>query len=281
MQEQLLEILDHWNSHPCFTAHKDPSKKTYNMALWCLKTLMEGNTADKMPMDEDFLSDNNISQEELSHQFTPEEIKGVIDIYAKMFKPEYIADKSKWSRSLDYFIYNPKTKRSFFFTLTGEREVSGFPPKILERSEVYMYREAFFPMQMPDNMYNKLIKNINFIVLKQRAFEETLGQYCYCHPLKQEMFYRRHREYISEVYQDREDFSVDHIGPMTFGGFEIWVNERYGVNLYPSHQEIYNAKEKFKKDTELLKQLRDMEQKRHQERTDWLQRRPNKQRVSL
>ena len=95
------------------------------------------------------------------------------------------------------------------------------------------------------------------------------------------MFYRRHREYISENYQDREDFSVDHIGPMTFGGFEIWLNERYEVNLYPSHQEVHLAKEKFNKDTELLQQLRDMEQKRHQERTAWLHRRFKGQTVSL
>lgn len=281
MQEQLVDILNYWNSNPCFTAHRDSTRKTYNMALWCLKTLMEGQAAEKMPMDEDFLSDNNISQEELYHKFTPEEIKEVVDIYAKMCRPEYIADKSKWSRSLDYFIYNPKTKRSFFFTLTGEREISGLPPKILNREEVYKYRNELFPMQMQENMYNKLIKNINFITQKQRMFESEMGQYCYSHPLKEDKFYRRHREYISETYRDRDDFSVDHIGPMTFPGFEVWVMDRYGVSLYPSHQEIHNAKEKFVKDTQLLKELRDMENKRHQERSEWLRRGQNRSKVSL
>ena len=28
---EALLLLDHWNSHPCFTAHKDPSKKEFTI----------------------------------------------------------------------------------------------------------------------------------------------------------------------------------------------------------------------------------------------------------
>lgn len=277
---QALEVLYYWNSLPYFTAHKDPSKKNYNMALWCVKTLLEGRAGDKMPFDEDFAGDNSIANFELCHKFTVEEIKEAIDKYSFMYSPEYIADKSKWSRALDYFIYNPTTKRSFFWTLTGGREIPGAPAKPLDQTVVNMYRNTFFPGHIDDNVYQKLIKCTNYIVMQQRQFSERVGQHCYFHDLKDEKFYKKHIQYIELNYMDREDFRVDHIGALTYQGFPVWLKEFHGLRIYYSAGEIQAMKEKYEEDT---KKIAESEKKAAElllERQEWLKNRPVRDRTS-
>jgi len=273
-------IIEYWSSLPYFTKHLDPTKKAYSMSVWLLKTLFEGKQGEKLALDDDFLSDNGIYNEELCHKFTVEEIKAAIDKYSQMYSPEFIADKSKWSRSLDYFIYNPVTKRSFFLTLTGDREIPGAPLKMLEPKAVYYYQHYFwYGKDLNTEQQNLLIRNINYITMQQHAFEEKMGQWCYYNPLNGFGFYRYHLKYIEQEYQDREGFDIKHLGPMTFAGFSIWLKENYNVNLNPSHQEIEAAKAKYIEDTAIIAENLERESKIGQERLKWSRARHLKQKM--
>jgi len=243
---EAIEIIEYWSSLPHFTRHTDPAKKSYSMSIWCLKVLFEGKTGEKMPFDDDFASDNSITNAELSHKFTVEEIKAAIDKYSYMCGPEYIADKSKWSKSLDFFLYNQTTKRSFFFTLTGDRDVPGAPVKCLDPATLEFYRLSFFeyaPLDK-DGMI-ALTKAVNYIILQQRHFQETMGQFCHRHALKGQDFFRHHRWYLEDEYYGRPDFSPKFIGPFTYGGFGPWLSDRFGVNLKPDSTDIKAAKDKY------------------------------------
>jgi len=277
---QALEVLYYWNSLPYFTAHRDPAKKNYNMALWCIKVLLEGKAGEKMPFDEDFAGDNSIANFELCHKFTVEEIKEAIDKYSFMYSPEYVADKSKWSRALDYFIYNPTTKRSFFWTLTGGREIPGSPIKALDQRIVDMYCQSLFFTRMNAESVNKLVRAVNYVVMQQRAFTERVGQHCYWHPLKDDRFYKKHIQYIELNYQDRDDFRIDHLGPMTYQGFPVWLKEFHNIDINPSNAEIAAMKAKFEVNTVKIVENVKKEAELLLERENWRKNRPVRTRTS-
>lgn len=281
MKQQAIEIIEYWSSLPYFTKHLDPTKKAYSMSIWLLKTLFEGKQGEKLVLDDNFLSDNGIYNEELQHKFTVAEIKSAIDKYSFMFSNEYAADKTKWSRALDYFLYNDKTKRSFFLTLTGDRDVPGQPLKMIEPKAVYYYRNYFwYGKDFNTEQQNALIRNINFITKQQHTFEEKIGQWQYYCILNGFGFYRHHLKYIEQEYQDRDDFGIKHLGPLTYSGFSIWLKENYGVNLNPSHQEIEAAKVKYVEDTAVIAENLKREEKIGQERLKWSRVRHLKQKVS-
>jgi hypothetical protein len=271
---QTLEVLQYWNTLPYFSAHKDPSKKNYNMALWCLKTLMEGRAVEKMDFDDDFIADNGITNIELNHKFTVEEIKAAIDKYSFMSSPEYIADKSKWSRSLDYFIYNQVTKRSFFWTLTGGREIPGTPEKPLDPKIFEHYKNHFFYGHTITVEQNQaIIKSVNYVVMQQRAYQEKVCNHYHQHPLKDFEFYRMHKQYVDLEVRDRDDFTAKHLGAYTFGKFPAWLMDMHGIEYDVSAKEIERAKEKYIRDEIKIKQNTREEEKRNAEREIWLKNR--------
>lgn len=269
MKEQAIKIIEYWSSFPCFTRHTDPTKKAYSMSMWMLKTLFEGKQGEKMPLDDDFLSDNAITNEELQHKFTVEEIKSAIDKYAQMNAREYVADKSKWSRSLDYFIYNDKTRRSFFLTLTGGREIPGTPTKPLDNDVVDDYHKVLMVKIIDDDMRQKFIRSVNYVVLQQRDWQDKYGQYFHSHELKDDGFYRYHRQYISLNYRDREDFRIDHIGAMTFIGFIVWLWEYHGITYKLSKEDVERAKARYARDQARIDENNRLAAERALEREKW------------
>lgn len=263
-------IIQYWSSFPCFTRHTDPTKKAYSMSLWMLKTLFEGMQGEKMPMDDDFLSDNSISNAELCHKFTVEEIKSAIGKYAYMSGPEYTTDKSKWSRSLDHFIYNDKTKRSFFFTLTGDRDVPGAPTKPLDQAIVDLYQDTFFYRKnISPEETNILIKSVNYIVMQQRDFQERFGQFFHYHPLKNNGFYNHHIKYIEYEVQDNPDFSAKYLGAYTYKNFGPWLANFHDIILTYGREEIERAKVKYAKDEIIIQENIDRENRILAERAKW------------
>ena len=216
--------------------------------------LLNGEFGDRCPLDDDYMSDFGIKTHEIHKKWSVEEIKQAIDRFDFMCSSEYIADKTYYPKNFPEFIYNPRTEKSFIMTLLGEwKEVPGMAIKPLDQEILDMYRFSLFPMQITDDMYRKLTKNVNYIIKQQRVFQERVGQYTFYHELKDKGFYRRHIKYIEMNYQDNDNFGVEHIGPMTYGGFGIWLKNMFDIDLSPTETQIESIKRKYASDSVILK----------------------------
>jgi hypothetical protein len=243
------EIMDFWNGKPHLRKHTDKSSKVYIKSIEMINILLEGEFRSCCPVNEVCIEMNNITEEELSREWSPEEIMQAIERFDYMCSEEYINDKRYFPKNLPDFIYNFRTENSFMFSVLGEdREVYGRPIKILDQYAFDLYKRRLFPSELNDDLNNKLIKNINYIALQQRSFEERVGQFCFFHVLKEKSFYLRHLEYIQELYEGKSSFSVNYLGAFTFQGFSDWLIKKYNVELYPSKQKIAEMKDKFEVD---------------------------------
>lgn len=242
------KIIDFWNRQPHLRRHTDTNSKIYRNSIEMLNDLLGGNFKEKYPLNDMCIEINDITTEDLEREWSQEEIEEAIERFNYMMSPEYIADKKYFPKNLQDFIYNFRTEHSFIFSVLGNREVFGRPIKPLEEEIVKLYQKTFFKYELSENDQNKLVKNVNYLVLQQQDFEQRVGQFCFFHPLKEKSFFKIHIEYIQSVYEGKANFSFNHLGAFTFQGFLEWLREKRGIEFYPSKKELFEMKEKFEKD---------------------------------
>jgi len=273
------EIIKYWNSKDNVgIRHNNPDTKVYKTSITLIEWLMTGDFYSHCPLEDDYAESYGITIQELMHSWSEPELKEAIDRYNYMCSEQYIADKSYYPRNMSEFMYNPRTKKSFIMTVLGEwRDVPGRPLKSLYPAASQLYINTFWdggvlsPVQ-----YNIIIRNVNYIIMQQRSFEDKIGKWFYYHELKGVSFYHCHCDYIRQNHQDREGFDANHIGPMTYAGFILWVKEMYGLNINPLDKEIQMAKAQYQIDSEIMRANVEGQVKINAERLEWLKNRGNR-----
>jgi hypothetical protein len=241
------EIIRYWNSCSNLVAHTRPESKVYQTAVKYIDLINSGQFCGRYILDPDYIEEQGLTQEDLSKAWSDEEIKQSIERFSYMCGPDHVADKQYYPRNLPEFIYNPRSQRSFMYSLLGEfRDVPGRPVKCLDNATFEFYRLSFFEYAPLDkDGIIALTKAVNHIILQQRHFQEIMGQFCYRHPLKGQDFFRHHRWYLEDEYYGRPDFSPKFIGPFTYGGFGPWLFKNFAINLTPDRNEIEQAKKVY------------------------------------
>lgn len=276
------EIIDYWNSCPNLVAHTRPESKVYQTALRYIELINSGQFCSRYVLDPDYIEEQGLTQNELSRAWAVDEIKQAIGRFSYMCSPDHIADKQYYPRNLPEFIYNPRSQRSFMYSLLGEyRDVPGAPVKCLDPATLEFYRLSFFeyaPLDKDGTI--ALTKAVNYIILQQRHFQETMGQFCHRHALKGQDFFRHHRWFLEDEYYGRPDFSPKFIGPFTYGGFGPWLSDRFGVNLKPDRDEIDRAKKVYVAEELEMQENDRVHAEQARVRKEWLENRvPNRWQV--
>lgn len=260
--------------------HLNNDTKVYKNCIRLINLLMDGDFG-CCNLDEDYMSDYGIKTKDLINKWSEEELKEAIDRFDYMCSDIHIADKSYYPKNMSEFLYNPRTNKSFIMSLLGEwREVPGRPIKELYPRACAIYQNMFWSgTEFNLEQYNIFTRNVNYVVRQQMAFEEVIGKWYYYHMLKGFNFYLCHCNYIKQNYQDRDDFNINHIGPMTFDGCVAWLHEVYGVTLHPTSDEIERAKEQYDSDTETMRKNVEYQDKILLNRIEWLKTRRYRDRV--
>ena len=116
------ELMEFWNSLPGTPKHRRKNTKVYRHSVGLLVQLLDGSWARRFGFAPDvamrwaFLI-------ERKKKFTPEEIRRTFERYA--FDFPYLPEHHR-AKSLERFIYNPNTRRSWFLQLYSNEHAADF-----------------------------------------------------------------------------------------------------------------------------------------------------------
>jgi hypothetical protein len=98
----------------------------------------------------------------------------------------------------------------------------------------------------------------------------------YFHELKDNGFYRYHKQFIELSCLDNENFGPDHIGAMTYKSFLSWLQGFHKIKYEYSREEVEALKVKYAADTLKIEAINRQETERQTERENWLKNRPQR-----
>ena len=247
-------MIEYWNNQPNLRSHKEDSK-AYRDAYKYLCYLIDGRFGNRMTINPQCIEINSITEEELNKHWTKEEIRDAIDRFNYMCNSEYSADKQYFPKTFSDFIYNPRTENAFIFSLLGEDRVPfGMKPKILNSAIYEFYKNEYFPGKTETEVENIiLIKICNFISREQQKWQNSIGKYYHNHKLKGLGFVRTHKFFINKEYRDRDDFSINYLGQMTWQSYCLYLKKDLKIDIYPTVKQIDEARSKFEDEEEEIK----------------------------
>jgi hypothetical protein len=262
-------ILEYWNSLPNINIkHIRPETSVYKNSIKMIICLMSGEFGRNYRIDDEFLDKDQIFDEELSKAWTEEELK--LAIKRHDFKC-ISADRNIFPKNFPDFVYNPRTRYSFLYSVIGERKVQGMPedPDDMEIVE-------FYSKNLEVEANDELISAVNIIIRQYNSFYDKIGKYYHSVEIDKKTFYSLHIRFCWENLRNKDYFKPRWIGS-TWSKYLDWMKKeeksyfQYFFDIQPSRIEIRRIE--FREESERIRLSSEKEAERTSQRALYLKNR--------
>lgn len=240
------KYIQYWNSKKNLRSHK-PGTKLCERSEQIIQCIENGCFDKKYKIDPVYAAKNKINNEVLMKKITEKQIYETIDKFDWLCGPEGPGIKTGFPKSFDSFLFNNKTKTSFFYALlTKSFESLQILSSYVESKDPEIEKMYFNEFSCGLNNFEgtEIRKMVNFVVTQIEDFRKKIDPLPFPSAIRGKQIYRRHIEFINNKCNGK--FNPGKFPwRITWPQFASWLKSMDDVDIMPSDSDIQKRKNKY------------------------------------